>query len=400
MCRRCPSIFALAFSAAALLGAAAAPAAAQEPAGPAPRPCEDDPRHGQLDFWVGQWRVVGDGDRFLGRSRVEKRHGGCVIAEEWTSARSGVSGASLSFVDPSDGRWRQVWVGSGGLVIHYEAELRDGAMRFHGRLLLPDGTVRLSRMALEPLEEGRVRQRLEGSADGGVTWTRDFEGTYLPEAAGEGPAGTPPAGAPPPAPPAAPPPPVAGPTPEPAPVPEPERQSPPAPAPAPAPPPPGQVVASSAEVPEEALPPGERQQVRLQSPMVLEVPVGPVEALPRGYSWRTAETAPYVVEGISIRRVTVTRAEVRGRVDVRVTVSLHAAQYLQRAALGVELLEGGESVARGELAEFPLGRSLLAQDRTEGLEKSVTLSLDRETFDRTFGGAERPVLRLTLTVPD
>jgi len=306
----------------------------------------------------------------------------------------------MNYVDPSDGRWRQVWVGSGGAVITYEAELRDGAMRFQGRLIAPDGAVRLSRMTLEPLEDGRVRQRIEGSEDGGVTWTRDFEGTYLPVAAGAA-APAPPPPAPPPAqaPQAAPAPAPAAPPPPPLPAPAPAPAPSAAPEPAPAPEP-GQVVAISGEVAEEDLPPGERQQIRLRSPAVLELPVGPVEALPRGYSWSTAETAPYVVEGASVRRVTFERAEARGRSDLKVTVAFHGARYLQHAALAVELLTGGEAVARAEIGEFPLGRSILAQRGDEGLEKSVTLSLDRETFERAFGGDERPVLRLTLTVRD
>jgi hypothetical protein len=156
----------------------------------------------------------------------------------------------------------------------------------------------------------------------------------------------------------------------------------------------------SVEVPDEALPPGERQQIRLQSPMVLELPVGPVEELPRGYSWSTAETAPYRVEGASIRRVTVARSEARGRVDVAVTVALHGERYLQRADLAVELLSGGQTLGRAEVPGFALGRSLPAQHPEEGLEKRVTLSLEREAFERAFSGSERPVLRLTLTVRD
>ena len=392
--RRRPSL-ARALSIALLTALFGAPSGAQQGADSPPRPCEGDPRHRQLDFWLGEWRVVGSEDQVLGHSRITRRHGGCVIAEEWTSARPGVSGESLNYLDPVDGRWRQVWVGSGGVVITYEAELRDGAMRFQGRLQAPGGTVRLSRMTLEPIEGGRVRQRIEGSDDGGVTWKRDFEGTYLPAAAGEAPpAPPPPVRSPEPAP--------ALPSPEPAPAPAPAPAAEPSPAPEPAPAPPasGRVEVVSVEVPDEALPPGERQQIRLQSPMVLELPVGPVEELPRGYSWSTAETAPYRVEGVSIRRVTVARSEARGRVDVAVTVALHAEQYLQRADLAVELLSGGQTLARAEVPGFALGRSLPAQHPEEGLEKRVTLSLEREAFERAFSGAERPVLRLTLTVRD
>lgn len=370
----------------AALLALAPPAAAQEAPPEAPRPCEDDPVHDQLDFWLGEWRVVGAEGQVLGHNRIEKRHGGCVVSEEWTSARAGVTGGSINYVDPSDGRWRQVYVGSGGYVFTYEAELRDGAMRFDGRLIAPDGTASPTRMVLEPLGDGRVRQTIDSSEDGGATWKTDFVGTYEPAAGRE--AAIAPAPPPPPAP-APPPDPVL--RTKPAPVPAPEA----APAPAPAPPP-RQVVAISAQAPEDELPPEKRPKTHLQSPMVLEVPVGPVEDLPRGYSWTTSETAQYVTEGVSIRKVIVTR---RGP-DLEVTAVLHGEGYLQHADLQVELLAGGEAVASAALSDFALGRSLLAQNRGDGLEKGVVLELGRETFERAFGAEERPVLRLVLTARD
>jgi hypothetical protein len=353
------------------------PAAAQEAPPEPPRPCEDDPVHDQLDFWLGEWRVVGAEGQVLGHNRIEKRHGGCVVSEEWTSARSGVTGGSVNYVDPSDGRWRQVYVGGGGYVFDYEAELRDGAMRFEGRVTAPDGTGGPTRMVLEPLGDGRVRQTIEHSEDGGATWKTDFVGTYEPAVGREAAIAPAPAPAPDPA--------LRT---KPAPVPAPEA----APAPAPAPPP-RQVVAISAQAPEDALPPEKRPKTQLQSPMVLEVPVGPVEDLPRGYSWTTSETAQYVTEGASIRKLIVTR---RGS-DLEVTAVLHGEGYLQHAGLQVELLSGGEAVASAALSDFALGRSLLAQNRGDGLEKKLALELGREAFERAFGGEERPVLRLVLT---
>ena len=383
-------VLSLALAAALAASLAPAPAAAQEEAAPAALPCGDDPRHRQLDFWLGEWRVVGEDERPLGTSRVTRRHGGCAVAEEWTSARPGVSGESLNYVDPSDGRWRQVWVGSGGFVIEYQAELRDGAMHFQGRAAAPDGTVRLSRMVLEPIAEGRVRQRIDGSEDGGVTWTRDFEGLYEPVGGGGAPAPAPPA-------PSAVPAPEVLPTPEAAPAPEADPS--PRPVPAPAPPAAGEVVAFSIEVPDaEPAPPPEQPETHLRSPMVLELTVGPVEALPSGYSWSTTETARFVADGASIRRVTVARAERRGGFELTVGFVLHATGYLQHADLEVELVAGGDVVGSGRLADFAFGRGIPGQNTGEGLEKRLVLALDRETFERAFAGDERPTLRLTLRV--
>lgn len=421
--------------AAVLLAAplAVSPAPAQEGATSFPRPCEDDPQRRELDFWLGAWRVVGaDGPaegREMGRSRIERRHGGCVIVERWRSARGGGSGQGLSYVDPADGRWRQVWVGSTGTVVRYEGERRDGAVRFQGRVTSADGTERLSRAVLEPLPDGRVRQRIERSEDGGSTWAEYFHGIYepvegaavpqpdegrpSPSAPAPAPAPAPPLPAPEPAPAAPLPEPPSRPAPAPEPAPEPGTApapppEPPAPTPrsaepAPAPPPAperGGVTAVSGEVPDEDIPPAEREKIRLASPMVLEVPVGPVEAIPEGYSWSTDETVRYVVEETTIRKVTVTRSERRNRVDLEVTAALHCGRFLEHADLGVELVSNGQVVAEGSLEDFPVGRSVKAQAEGDGLEKTVVLEMDRETFQEAFTAEKRPVLRLSLAVRD
>jgi hypothetical protein len=376
--RRSPARFALAVGLFALGLALSGPlpAATQDAPAALPRPCETDARHRQLDFWLGEWRVVGADGQELGRSRVTKTHGGCVVEEHWTSAQGGGSGEGLHFVDPEDGRWRQVWVGSTGTVVRYEGELEGGTLRFQGRSTSRDGTTVQSRAFLGPRADGRVSQRIERSGDGGATWQRYFEATYVPVGAGEAP---------------------------PPPSPTPAAPAPSAPPAAAAPPPPeparsGEVTAVSVAVPESQVPVEDRPRTHLESPMVLELPVGPVESLPDGYSWRTAETAPFVADGASIRQVTVSRLERRQRVELEVTAALHGDAYLMHADLDVELLVGGEPVAAGGVADFPLGRSVSSQSEGAGLEKRVVLPLDRETYERAFGGDERPVLRLTLTV--
>ena len=334
---------------------------------------------------------MGSDGQELGTSRIRSRDGGCVIEEVWTSARGGGSGIGLNFVDPEDGRWRQVWIGSTGTVVRYEGALEGGAMSFRGRTTMADGNVTLSRAVLEPLGEaggGRVRQTIERSTDGGTTWSRYFEGTYVP-ASGLFPS--------------------VAPRPDTArermPMPEPEARPAPAPAPSPAPAPapdadpaPSQVTAVSVEVADEDIPVADRPKRRLQSPMVLEVPVGAVEAIPEGYAWSTDETAQYVVEDAVVRRVAMTRDTKRRGVELTVTTTMHSSRFLNHGDLDVELLHGGETIATGRVDDFAIGRSLPAQGDGPGLEKRVTMTVDPDTFDRIFGGEERPVLRLTLTI--
>ena len=60
----------------------------------------------------------------------------------------------------------------------YRGSLVQGAMRFEGLNVRPDGTTSLMRMSFTPLDDGRVRQFIEESRDGGATWATWFDGYY------------------------------------------------------------------------------------------------------------------------------------------------------------------------------------------------------------------------------
>ncbi|MGD2113519.1 MAG: hypothetical protein PVG07_00595 [Acidobacteriota bacterium] len=381
---RRPRLLALPVCLAALacLLAGAAPAAAQQ-TGP-PRPCADDPLHRQLDFWVGDWRVLGADGEPVGFNHVRRRHDGCVIEESWSSGGSDLTGQSMNYVDPRDGRWKQVWVDSSGTLVVYDGELRDGAMHFEGENVRHDGTVARARVVVEPVGAERLRHRIEHSRDGGESWEVVFDATYVPR---EGRTTDEPSREPAPEP---------GPESVPRPAPEPA----PAPAPEPTPEPAseGGVRAASGAVPAQEVPLEERNRVHLESPMVLDVPVGPIESIPAEYSWSTEETSIYLTEGVSVRRVTLSRSERGGTVDVEVVAALHGRRYLEHADLAAELVWGGEVLASAGLEDFAVGRSVKAQSSGFGLEKELTLSVPRERFEEAFGGEERPVLKLTVAV--
>lgn len=136
-----------------------------------------DPVYRQLDFWIGEWTVT-VGETIVGRDNVEKTLGGCAVLEHWTDAR-GSKGESLFYVDPTDGSWKQVWVTESGQVKEKDLveQTSDGAVRFEGFVLTPQGR-RADRTTLTPLADGRVRQVIEASADGGKTWTVAFDAIY------------------------------------------------------------------------------------------------------------------------------------------------------------------------------------------------------------------------------
>ncbi len=51
-------------------------------------------------------------------------------------------------------------------------------MRFEGTWVTSDGTTSRMIMTFTPLEDGRVRQLIEQSTDGGQTYTVWFDGYY------------------------------------------------------------------------------------------------------------------------------------------------------------------------------------------------------------------------------
>jgi hypothetical protein len=162
-----------------LLSALAAPAAAWTSQATS---CAQRPEFAWLDFWIGDWRVF-VGEQQVGTNAIHKVLDGCAITEDWADARGG-SGRSLFYVSPVTGQWRQVWVTNTALAPGGVKEKRliarypDGGIRFQGEIAAGD-TVVLDRTTLRPVEDGRVRQTIERSQDGGVTWITGFDAMYV-----------------------------------------------------------------------------------------------------------------------------------------------------------------------------------------------------------------------------
>jgi hypothetical protein len=140
----------------------------------------------EFDFWLGDWEVRSASGQLLGRNRISKRHGGCVVLEEWESANGG-SGSSFNVYDQPTKQWHQFWVDASGTnwlssdrqgnPVTMRGGIRDGAMVMTGH---PDSlpSIGLTRVTFRPLPDGRVQQTFESSTDGGKTWTVTFDGFY------------------------------------------------------------------------------------------------------------------------------------------------------------------------------------------------------------------------------
>jgi len=149
----------------------AAPVAAQSP-----QACAG-PEYRGFDYWLGEWSVTDPAGQVVGSNIITSVSGGCAVLESWTDAR-GRTGTSLNWYDPSSERWTQLWVGEGGMILHLEGGIVNGAMEMTADGKAANGTPVRNRLRWTPLEGGKVRQHWEMSTDGGATWQTSFDGTY------------------------------------------------------------------------------------------------------------------------------------------------------------------------------------------------------------------------------
>lgn len=102
-----------------------------------------------------------------------------MILENWTSVGQPFSGKSMNFVDPVSKKWKQVWVGSGGINVSefLNGEYKEGAMRFEFENTLPDGKKQFVKFHFYNIGKNEVRQLHQTSLNGS-DWTTTYDFTY------------------------------------------------------------------------------------------------------------------------------------------------------------------------------------------------------------------------------
>ncbi len=143
----------------------------------APRPCSTAD-HRQFDFWIGDWDVKGPNGQIAGRNRIEMIEGGCGLQENWTSAgATPTTGRSINAYSAGDKKWHQIWLGSGGGLMHLSGTFQGDTLTMGGVTTTPSGQTVHNRLAFTKRGDGSVRQFWEQSADG-KSWKTAFEGIY------------------------------------------------------------------------------------------------------------------------------------------------------------------------------------------------------------------------------
>jgi len=133
-----------------------------------------------LDFWVGDWEVFLASGPKDGDNHITKLLEGHALLENWAEL-DGHEGKSWFYYYRPENRWKQVWVTDGGGVKE-KAQIADapaGSVRFRGEIPLKDGRKLLDQTTLTPLPDGRARQIIERSRDGGATWQTVYDAFYV-----------------------------------------------------------------------------------------------------------------------------------------------------------------------------------------------------------------------------
>jgi hypothetical protein len=144
-----------------------------------PRPCMAA-EHRQFDFWIGTWDVaLAESGRVVGRNRIEAVHGGCALQESWKGV-SGLVGTSLSYYEPSDGLWHQLWRDASGLTLELAGGFAGGRMRMFAVTREAAGAPIYNRITWTPLPGGELRHLWETSRDWGESWAQDYDLVYRP----------------------------------------------------------------------------------------------------------------------------------------------------------------------------------------------------------------------------
>jgi hypothetical protein len=139
------------------------------------------PQNAELDFWIGDWELRLPSGEFAGTVQVERRLGGCGLAETMMSPDSSYRGESYTAFRRGTGTWLQLWSDTDGDVYQLEGTVVGGRLVYHGFQMDSSGSRSLIRITYTPSggTKGEIRQVGQISPDDGRTWQAWFEARYI-----------------------------------------------------------------------------------------------------------------------------------------------------------------------------------------------------------------------------
>ncbi len=135
---------------------------------------------GDLDFWLGRWKVSwGEGDEY-GSNVIARSHDGRVVEERFDGRPgSELVGMSVSVLDEPGDRWLQSWVDNTGNYFALEGGPADGEFVLHCDRHNAGEREAVYRMRFFDIEADSFVWTWEKSLDGGgaydIVWRIDYE---------------------------------------------------------------------------------------------------------------------------------------------------------------------------------------------------------------------------------
>lgn len=144
------------------------------------KPCANNPVYRFFDFWIGDWEVFNSAGKKAGDSKIELILDSCVIFENWASTTQGYMGKSMNTFNVQTGMWQQTWIDNkGGMTEYVNSKWEKNKMIVTTQNeKQKDGGYKIMRMTFTKLNDDKVRQFGESSADEGKTWKTDFDLEY------------------------------------------------------------------------------------------------------------------------------------------------------------------------------------------------------------------------------
>lgn len=117
--------------------------------------------HLQFDFWLGEWNVYDTDGKKIGENNIVKLEAGCLIQENW-QGKSGSTGSSFNFYDPSDSTWNQIWIDNQGNNLQLKGKATASSMVLQSELSQsPEGNWQYNRITWSIGTDGSVIQLWE-----------------------------------------------------------------------------------------------------------------------------------------------------------------------------------------------------------------------------------------------
>lgn len=322
---------------------------------------------------VGNWDLRADTDT-IGTVEVRADDAGCSMQRTFRIGSE--TAQSYLFIDPADGRLNELVIDQDGGLFRLAGTRQDGQWRLRGTFTDNAGNRARARVTIESLDGGGFRETLD--IENESEWGRVFDfrfGTGSSNEAEPDTRMTSSEAAPPRAAPA-----------------RPERSSTPAPAPAAES---ERIRVSSGSESPTSMRGQEVSKIVVDSPMLVDLQLGPIDKLPDGYSWSSRDLARYEIGGATIERVEVQRRTRRGKSTLLITLFGTSENFTDELDISIEVVDAnGNSLSDVGNGRLYVGRSIPQQIAEGATSLKIELSTRTEELNAALASGERPKLAI------